>query len=153
MVLTASELDTRLTALQPDDMSALHELEATAWSTVDPARLELCRIRIAALLGDEEAARSRTPVAATAGVDEAKVAALDAWDTSPLFDACERACLAFAEQFTVSVGHVGDADVQALLEHLSPQQVMDLSGAIYVIEMSMRVRMVARVALAPEAPA
>ena len=69
------------------------------------------------------------------------------WASSPLFDAEDRAYLAFTEQFSTSVEHISDEEVSALLEHASEQEVFDFAVALYVIEMEMRMSIVARAML------
>ena len=132
-----------LRAVEPVTLDNLEALHAAAWRATDPVVLELCRLRLAELMGDAEGLNHRTPAAVAAGLDEAKVAALSEWWRAPVFDARERAHLAFAEQFNMSVAGVSDADVDALLEHLSEKQVADFVGAVYTVEFEARVRMVA----------
>ena len=85
-----------------------------------------------------------------ASVDRAKAENLYAWDSSPLFTPAERAHLAFTEQFVTSVRDVSADDVDALLEHASPAEVHSFVAALYVVELTQRVDMVARVVLAGE---
>lgn len=145
-----STVDARLLDLQPDSARELDEMWEVAWRSTDPVRLELCRLRFAALLGCPAAAGTRTPAAVAAGLSEEKVAQLDQWSDSFLFDAADRAHLAFAEQFTMSVSAVTDEHIDDLLVHLSPEQVCAFVSAIYVIEVEMRLKMVASTMLTME---
>ena len=104
----------------PDVAAHLRAAHAAAWRVVDPVLLELCRLRIAMLLGCEAELAARTPAAVERGLDEATVAELAQWPTSPRFGPRERACLALCEQFVMDVAGVTDelaADVSA---HLGP---------------------------------
>ena len=62
------------------DHGAVHaELTAAweaAWDAVDPVLLELCRLRVAMLLGCAEELAARTPAAVAAGLDEDTIAVL-----------------------------------------------------------------------------
>jgi len=140
-----------LRSIEPAVMENFEALQGAAWEAADPVILEMCRLRLADLMGDEQGAAYRTPAALAAGLDEAKVAVLADWWRSPLFEERERAHLAFAEQFNTSVAHVTDPDVEALLEHLTERQVGDFVGALYAVEFEARVRMVAGRVLAEEA--
>lgn len=133
----------RLRALQPDSIAELSRLREAVSGAVNAERLELCRLFLANRFGAQEAG---TPLA---DVDPAKAAAIGDWDSSALFDAGDRAFLGFAEQFTVSVADVSDYETGALLEHASEQEVFDFAVALYVIEMEMRMSLVAEAVLAP----
>jgi hypothetical protein len=79
----------RVRALAAEPAARLDDLTDATWSSVDPEQLELCRVRIAQLLGDGAGAARRTPAAT--GIDDAKIAALPTWWTSDLFSAAEQA--------------------------------------------------------------
>ena len=51
------------------------------------------------------------------------------------------------EQFVVSVRDISDADVNALLEHASPEQVRSFVAALYAVEMGQRVDLVGSIVL------
>ncbi|WP_207841613.1 carboxymuconolactone decarboxylase family protein [Williamsia soli] len=148
--LSPVTLDHRLRSLQPTDMEDLDHLLEVTWSTVDPVRLELCRIRLAMLMGNRDAAEYRHPRAVDAGLDEGKIASLDRWFTSAAFDDVDRAVLAFTEQFNLAVSQMQTEDIEGLRAHFSDADVMNFSAAIYVIELDMRMRMVAQGLLHPE---
>jgi alkylhydroperoxidase family enzyme len=106
--------------LHPEGVAELDNATEVAWRAVDPDLLELCRRRVAEMIG-------AAPAAATS--DE-------------LLTTRERAHLEFTEQFVISVSTVGPEQVDALLEHASAQEVYDFSCALYLIEMSMRAALV-----------
>jgi AhpD family alkylhydroperoxidase len=64
------------------------------------------------------------------GVPMAKVEALEGWRDSPLFDARERAALAYAEAMTFSDRRVDDALMAALRAHLDEDAVVELTGLV-----------------------
>jgi alkylhydroperoxidase family enzyme len=102
-----STLD-RVANHRPAYAAAMRDVEAALWGqdVLDPTILELCRLRIAQLLGADEEAEVRTPAAA--GLDEALVDALAQWPTAPAFDDRLRACLALAEQTLLDAQGVSD---------------------------------------------
>jgi alkylhydroperoxidase family enzyme len=123
---------------------ALDRLHRSVWElTPDPVMLAFCRLRVASLLGSEEALRWRAPAAVAGAMDESKVAALDDWDSCSLFDARERAYLGFTEQFVTSVRHIDDAQVAMLCSHDKPADVCAFIAALYVLELTQRVDLVA----------
>jgi alkylhydroperoxidase family enzyme len=142
---TTAVLDAVLSDL-PTVASHLAELERAAWSTVDPVLLELCRVRIAMVLGCTHEAQARTEVAIAAGLDEALLdeaglADLASWPTSPRFGPRERSCLAFCEQFVIDVADMSDDLALAVAEHLGPQGLADFTAALLVIEQRQRLRL------------
>ena len=105
-----------------------------AWDETDPVLLELCRLRMATVLTYPAEQARRTGRAAAAGLDEAKLAALPSWPTSPRFDARERACLALAEQFVIDANGVTDELVAAVTEHLGPEGCYAFVQALSLLE-------------------
>jgi alkylhydroperoxidase family enzyme len=108
----------RLASAYPAAFAALAKFVGAAWQDSDPVLLELARLRIAMLLRYPEELSRLSSRAREAGVDETKVAELPSWPTSPLFSACERACLALTEQFVMDANGVTDALVAEVNEHL-----------------------------------
>ena len=105
-------------------IKAFEAAKATAWRTAaDPALLELCRIQVAALLGDGPALEGE-------------------------FDEAQRAHLDFAEQFVTHVAGITDADVDRLLQHDEPIDVYRFISALYVLEFSRRFELVTAAVLA-----
>jgi len=129
-------------APMPDVRESLESAWDAAWSSVDPVLLELCRLRIATLLDCDAEGRTRTPIAAAHGLDDERIAQLAEWMTSPSFGDAERACLAFAEQFTIDVAALDDATVGAVRDHLGEQGVVDFVNALLVVEQRQRLRLV-----------
>jgi alkylhydroperoxidase family enzyme len=119
-----------------DDMRAAHD---AAWQATDPRLLELCRVRMAELLGCTAEATART---ASAEVDPAALDAIAAWPTDTRFDARDRACLAFAEHFVIDVASLDDTTAAAVREHLGDQGLQDFVSALLVLEQRIRLRLV-----------
>jgi alkylhydroperoxidase family enzyme len=124
----------RFAASWPDAFAPLSDVVAAAWDETDPVLLELCRLRMATLLGFPAEQARRTLRARAAGLDEAKVAELSAWPTSPRFTARERACLALAEQFVIDANGVTDEHVAGVADHLGPEGCYAFVQALSVLE-------------------
>jgi len=108
----------RLASAFPEAFAAVAQLVGAAWQDNDPVLLELARLRIATLLGNETEGSLRSVRATASGLSETKVAELAAWPTSPLFTSRERACLALTEQFVIDANGVTEAQVAEVTEHL-----------------------------------
>lgn len=132
----------RVTAGAPDAFDRMAALYRVGWQAADPVLLELCRLRLAAVFGDQRALAYRARAALDAGLDEERVAALGQWRRSELFSERERACLAFAEQFVADAQAVTDAEVDALLAHLSPEQCYAFVRALWAVEATLRLAVV-----------
>ena len=144
--LLAPHLDARLARFAPEVRDVLGALHGELWQALDPAILELCRLRIASLQGDAvEAARP----APRAPVDPRKAAAITRWPDSPLFSERERACLAFTEQFVGDVAGLTQADVDALLAHFPPGETQAFVSALLVLDQHQRLALGLRTVLAP----
>jgi alkylhydroperoxidase family enzyme len=131
-----------LTALAADPIEHYAALHQLIDDSVDPVIVELCRLRIATLVGAPSLMGLRRPKAITAGLTEEKIAALANWPTSPLFSAAERTCLALAEKFCMGAFTVTDTDVAAALEHLSADECYALVNGIWVMEATARMTVV-----------
>ena len=125
--------------LAPVVLERLAELDATLWSrSFDPRLMELVRLRFAQLLGADGELARRTPPAIAAGLDEATIADLPQWPSSPRFDARDRTVLAWAEQWLVDVNGVSDDDAAELQELLSERELAQITMAVAVFEMLTR---------------
>lgn len=148
------DIEQTLNRLKPDCANGLRELRASAWDGADPVILELCRLRVADLLGDTTGLARRTPHAIENGLEEETVAALADWPDSPLFGEAERAHLAVAEQYVTAVAGIRQEDIDALLRHRDETEVYGFLAGLYLVEMEMRLRMTASAMLeATEVPA
>jgi hypothetical protein len=137
-VVPTSEAMERTLVDQPDVANALRVVHAAAWASVDPTILELCRLRIAQLLGnDAELAAGATEVE----LPRETVAALRSWPSSPLFGGRERACLALCEQSLVDVANVSVEHTEAVARALGLQGLVDFVSALLVVEQRQRLRL------------
>ncbi len=91
--------------------------------------LELCRIRVAQLLGVDWALDYRTP-----GVDllEAKARSVGAWPTADALNDLERLCLDIAELFVIDVHALTDEQMAEVSERVGPAGVIQLTTALAV---------------------
>ena len=113
-----STLDEAL-ALFPAARDRYRELEAELWADgrIDPATLELCRLRLCQLLGD------------TVGLGEGGAVAVP---DEPAFDERTRACLAFTELYVIDAHAVTDDVCATLLAHLSEAEAVALTMALAI---------------------
>lgn len=118
------------------DMRSAHD---AAWQAIEPRLLELCRIRIASLLGCAAEVSAHT---AGVDVDPDLCAAVPSWPTDPRFDDRDRACLAFAEHFVIDVASLDDHTAGVVREHLGDQGLQDFASALLVVEQRIRLRLV-----------
>lgn len=137
-----------LRSLQPDGAAELALVNKAAWESADPELLELCRCLIVAMLEENSIHRVDDPVVPGLGKD--KIAALDDRATSDAFSPLERAALEFTEQFVISVSTISDEQVEALRSHLGDQKTYAFAAALYVIEMTERLRIILGVVLGDE---
>jgi AhpD family alkylhydroperoxidase len=93
-----------------------------------PAALkELCRIRISIAHQCGYCSTVRSKVAQAEGLSEEKIAALSAYETSPLFTEQERAALRFADKFKAHHDALDqDAVYDALKQHFSEEEIIEL---------------------------
>lgn len=133
---------------RPDLGGRYGTLAAGVWRAgIPPHLLELCRIRMAQLLGDTGGAAVRSPEAA--GLDEDLVAHLDRWWGHDGFDELARAALSVAEQFTVDVHGVSDDQFAAVRDRLDPAAAVAFSFALALFDGQSRLRLAFTVASDP----
>jgi len=121
---------------RPGLRDALAAFEALFWRRpwLDPVVLELCRLRVAQLVGCEAELAVRSRPALEAGLAEEKVARLERWEREPGFSGTERACLLFTEKFVLDVGSISDADAEAVSERLGPEGTVALCEALAILD-------------------
>lgn len=105
---------------------------------VDPVLVELCRLRMATILGCDFAMSYRYEPAMAAGLDEAKIALIHRYPDSPLFTPRERACIEFAEQFAMQSSSISDDDVVRLLAQIDPESFIYFVKALSVTDQLLR---------------
>lgn len=124
-------------ALAPEATAAFADATALVWRTVDPALADLCRCRIAMLLGADDPAPR-----AGLGPDHATlVSDLRQWPTSERFGPAERAALAFTEQFVLDVSGMSPQVLGPLAEALE-EGLAPFAQALFLLDMDVRLGMV-----------
>lgn len=111
----------RTFALRPELYAAWRAFTAAFWEKrlVDPVLLELARARIGQMLGATVPDACDAMRDARVSLDPRKRAALgDWWNHDAIFDATERSCLRFAEQFVIDPQEITDADARAVVAAL-----------------------------------
>ena len=132
-----------LSRLRSQACGLLVALNERVWQVSDPTLLELVRLRAAQLIGNPAALRVRCPYADADGVSESKILALPDYPSSPLFAPAERDTLAFTEQFLIDVGGTTAAARAELIAHFGAEGARGLVAAIYVVEFTQRLQMIA----------
>jgi alkylhydroperoxidase family enzyme len=140
---TVWSLPRALSRLQPDACALLVALNEQVWQVSDAGLLQLVRVRVAQLIGNPAALRVRAPCADVAAVPESKLLALPDYPGSPLFSATERDILAFTEQFLMDVGGTDATARAGLIEHFGADGARELVSAIYVVEFTQRLQLIA----------
>jgi AhpD family alkylhydroperoxidase len=127
-------------ALRPNLAAELRAFDELLWSggPIDPALLELCRLRIAGLHGcAAERARRRTAL-----VGDSKRVAVDRWRESDAFSERERAALALAEKFALEPHAATDADVAAVTSRMTAPEFVALVQGLGLADGFTRFRIV-----------
>ncbi|MCJ7438839.1 MAG: carboxymuconolactone decarboxylase family protein [Acidimicrobiia bacterium] len=133
----------RVFGLRPDLSAPFREFYAVFWRDrlVDPVVLELCRLRVAQLLGCASEMEVRYEGALRGGMTEEMVAELAQWPTSEHFIDAQRAALAFAEQFVIDPRGIKGAVRDALREHFTLPEVVAITEALALFDGFMRFRL------------
>jgi len=126
----------RLFGLRPDLYEPFRAFYAVFWTDrlLDPIVLELCRLRVAQVLGCESEERVRYAPARDAGLSEELVARLAGWPDDPVFTDAQRASLAFAEQFVVDPHGLDDEGRDAVIDHLGVSGLVALCEALALFD-------------------
>ena len=149
----------RVTALdsvfghRPNLYQEFRDFYALFWEAglVEPVLLELCRLRIAAILGCGSELQVRYESAREAGLDESKIAALDDWSRDTRFSELERAALAFAEMFVNDPHAITDDDTYAVAKELGDKGMVAFVEALALFDGFSRFRVM--LGVAPEGDA
>ena len=132
-----TELD-RVYGLRPQYYAIFMEDYNCSIERVDPILVELCRLRMATLMGSQHDLSLRYKPAAAAGLTEEKVRELSRYDSSPMFSDRERRCLDFAEQFVIQSSAITDADVEQVQSVLDPESFIFFVKALSVMDQLQR---------------
>ena len=122
--------------LRPDLAEQFAAYYGQLWSDrlVDPVLLELCRLRIAQLLGDAEQQMMRYRTALDAGLTEEKIGALAQYPSSTLYSEHERTCLGYAEQYLMDVHSISDADADRVKTQMTEPEFVAFTVALGLLE-------------------
>lgn len=130
-----TEALTRILADLPDVYGDLTDAHTAAVEAIGPRLHDLCRLRIATLLGTPDEHSSDV-------LDADTIAALPQWPTHPSFSKSERACLALTEQFVIDVASISDELAESVVQELGADGFATLVNALVVIEQRQRLRLI-----------
>jgi alkylhydroperoxidase family enzyme len=101
---------------------------ALRYDVTAPAQLrELAILRTGQILHSDYELDQHLPLARACGVTDAQIAALPDWRASDLFDARQRALLAYTEALDQHGGDVDDPTYAALAKEFSPREIVELT--------------------------
>jgi alkylhydroperoxidase family enzyme len=128
---------------RPRYAAALADIETALWQqkVIAPLLLELCRLRIAQLLGCGVALVHRTPEAVAAGLDENLVSLLPQWPTDTSFSDQARVCLGYAEQLLIDAQGVSDEEADRVIDAVGQGGFLVLTYACGLFETTQRARL------------
>jgi AhpD family alkylhydroperoxidase len=123
------------TKVAPGAMKAMRGLEDyLAACGLEPSLLDLVRTRASQINGCAYCLDMHTKDARARGESEQRLYALDAWRETPFYTERERAALAWTEAVTlITTGHVPDAVYEEVRQHLSEEELVNLTLAVVAI--------------------
>jgi alkylhydroperoxidase family enzyme len=134
----------RIVNHRPRYAAVLVDIEAALWQqdAISPLLLELCRLRIAQLLGCDVALAHRTPEAIAAGLDESLVSSLSQWPTDARFSGQARVCLGYAERLLMDAQGVSDEEADRVIDAVGQGGFLVLAYACGLFETTQRARLI-----------
>jgi alkylhydroperoxidase family enzyme len=102
---------------------------------LDPVLRELAQTRAGWTRGSQFVFSQHCKSLRALSVPEDKIAAVPAWQVSTLFDAHERAVLAYADGLVLDGGRIADGVFAALKAFLSDEQILELTYITCLYEM------------------
>jgi AhpD family alkylhydroperoxidase len=116
-------------------MKAMRGLEDyLAACGLEPSLLDLVRTRASQINGCAYCIDMHTKDARARGESEQRLYALGAWRETPFYTERERAALAWTEAVTlIANGHVPDALYEEVRQHLSEEELVNLTLAVVAI--------------------
>jgi len=123
------------TKVAPGVMKAMRGLENyLAECGLEPSLLDLVRTRASQINGCAYCIDMHTKDARARGESEQRLYALDAWREAPYYTERERAALTWTEAVTlITTGHVPDAVYEEVRQHLSEEELVNLTLAVVAI--------------------
>lgn len=121
--------------VSPKAIQAMMQLQKYVnGSGLEHSLLELVKMRVSQINGCAYCLDMHSKDARAAGETEQRLYALDAWRETSFYSARERAALEWAEALTlVHEGHVPDRVYDAVREHFSEGELVDLSLGVVAI--------------------
>ena len=102
---------------------------------LDPGLRELGQTRVGWARGSQFVFSQHCKSCRAAGVSEDKIAAIPSWSTAECFSAAERAVLAYTDCLVYDGGRVPDGLFAVLKDHLSDEQILELTYITAMYEM------------------
>ena len=106
-------------------------------SSLEGAIREMVIMRVAVVNGAPYEAEQHAPIAIREGMTREQVDALANWETSDLFDARQRAVLAYSDSMTRQI-HVPDEVFAAASGHFNEREMVELTATIAAYNMVSR---------------
>ncbi len=130
-------------ALRPDLAAPYRDFLGVFWDRrlVEPVVLDLCRLRVAQLLGCASELAVRTRAAVDAGLASVQVERLPGWPSEECFTDEHRAALAIAEQFVLDPHGVDSAMRDAMVVHVGTPGLVALVEALALFDGFTRFRL------------
>ncbi len=94
---------------------------------LDPRLRELGQTRAGFARGSQFVFSQHCKSMRSVGFGEEHLAAIPAWSTSDVFSPVERAVLAYTDELVLQGGRVQDATFDALRDHLSEEEILELT--------------------------
>jgi AhpD family alkylhydroperoxidase len=122
-------------AASPQGLAAMLGMERHVHASgLDPALIELVKLRASLINGCAYCVDMHTKVARAQGETEQRLYAVAVWEETPFFTDRERAALAWTEAVTlVGEGHVPDGVYELARQQFSEQELVDLTLTIVTI--------------------
>ncbi len=138
----------RVFGLRANLFAHFGDFYARLWDpmVMDPVVVELCRLRVARLVGCAAELAVRSGPAVDGGLTEDDVAALASWPTSTRFDDTTRACLGFTEQFVIDPSGIGPGDRAAVRAAVGYSRLVGLTQAVAAFDGFARFRAILEIA-------
>lgn len=102
---------------------------------IDPKLRELGQLRAGWLRESHFVFSQHCKAARDVGLSEAQVEAIPSWSASDAFSPIERAVLAYTDELVGQNGRVSDATFARLKEHLSDEEILELTYVTALYEM------------------
>jgi AhpD family alkylhydroperoxidase len=123
-------------SISPDAIKAMRGLEhyVSQSSGLEPALLELIKVRASQINGCAYCIDMHTKDARAAGETEQRLYGLNAWRETPFYSERERAALEWTETITLIAGdHAPDDVFVRVRQYFSEKELVDLTLAIVAI--------------------